>query len=118
MADPLTSTTSELQPGGDPTTPAPDPGRQPGLFETDRPSTEEKRESLRGTIAYALLGILAFVVVGSFVTLWFNWGTGEELDTLLTLLFAPLIGLVGAVTGFYYGERSGAQSAGGGPLKD
>jgi len=107
VTDPLTTSTPEFD-VADPTTPLPAPRDPFGSINTSRPSTEEVRESLRGVIAYALLGILAFVILGSFVTLWFDWGTGADVDALLTILFAPLIGLVGAVTGFYYGERSSA----------
>lgn len=84
--------------------------RELGSLRSEKRSTEEQRELLRGAIAYALLAMLGFVVVAAFITLWFDWGTGEDLETLLTALFAPIIGLVGAVTGFYYGERS-AQAA-------
>ena len=30
----------------------------------------------------------------------------EALKSLLALIFAPIVGLVGAVTGFYFGEKS------------
>jgi hypothetical protein len=29
----------------------------------------------------------------------------EALKSVLTLIFAPVVGLVGAVTGFYFGEK-------------
>jgi hypothetical protein len=66
---------------------------------------EQQRETLRGRIAAALLGILAFIVVAAFLTIWFDWADDGELTDLLTLIFAPVLGLVGAVTGFYYGEK-------------
>jgi hypothetical protein len=77
----------------------------PGLPTPRVVPVEEKRETLRGRIAGALLLILAFIVVGSFLSLWFGWGTNEELTNVLSLVFAPVVGLVGAVTGFYYGEK-------------
>ena len=30
----------------------------------------------------------------------------EALKSLLEIIFAPIVGLVGAVTGFYFGEKS------------
>jgi hypothetical protein len=69
------------------------------------------REKTRGQVAAVLLGILAFLVAGSFISLWFDWASSEELDTLLTILFAPIIGLVGAATGFYFGERAAEETS-------
>jgi hypothetical protein len=71
----------------------------------------------RNNIAYILLGILAFVVFASFVTLclgWvFNWpATRPAVMDLLQLVFAPLVGLVGAVTGFYFGQQSTSEIQG------
>jgi len=74
-------------------------------------SQDRTRETARGRIALALLGILGFIIAGAFVTLWANWGTGDEIDSLLTMIFAPVIGLVGAVTGFYFGEKSASSAA-------
>ncbi len=54
--------------------------------------------------------MLGFIVVGSFLTLWFDWATSEQLLDLLGLIFAPIIGLFGAVTGFYYGEKYASSS--------
>lgn len=68
---------------------------------------EHHRERWRGKVAAGLLGMLGFIIVGSFVSLWFNWARQTELEALLTIIFAPVIGLVGAVTGFYYGAQSG-----------
>ena len=81
------------------------PPPAPGLPLPSAIPVEQQREALRGRIAAWLLAILGFIVVGSFVSLWFGWGETAALTDLLTLLFAPMIGLVGAVTGFYYGEK-------------
>ncbi len=66
---------------------------------------------MRGVIAIALLAILAFIIIAPFVIRSFGWTSLPDLEKLLTIIFAPIIGLVGAVTGFYYGERSAEQSA-------
>lgn len=43
----------------------------------------------------------------SFVTLWFTSTTFQDLKSLLEISFAPIVGIAGAVTGFYFGS-SGA----------
>lgn len=74
-------------------------------------SQDRTRETARGRIAFALLAILGFIIAGAFVTLWTGWGADGDVDDLLTLIFAPVIGLVGAVTGFYFGEKSATNAA-------
>jgi hypothetical protein len=65
------------------------------------------RERMRGAIAIVLLSILGAVVLFAFIGLWTQSILIEDMRTLLEILFAPLVGLVGAVTGFYYGSRAG-----------
>jgi hypothetical protein len=66
---------------------------------------EPQRERLRGWIAISLLGMLAFVLLCSFVSMWIGIDK-ELLQTVLTIIVGPLIALVSAATGFYYGSRS------------
>ncbi len=65
------------------------------------------REWLRGMLAGGLLALLAVIIIGSFVSLWFGWANSEEIDGILTQTLAPVVGLVGAATGFYFGGRVG-----------
>lgn len=88
----------------------PEPGPARPSITTIPLPLDVQREITRGRIAAALLAILGFLVAGSFVSLWFGWASSTELDALLTLLFAPVIGLVGAATGFYFGEKAGEES--------
>lgn len=63
------------------------------------------REWTRMIIAGGLALLLALCVLSSF---WYvKWGLGDsaDRDSLLNLIFTPLIGLLSAVTGFYFGER-------------
>ena len=73
---------------------------------------EPEREKKRGQIAIGLLVLLAGVVVGSFFSLWFKWTATDDLLKVLNVLFGSLIGLVGAVTGFYYGSAGGRGAKG------
>lgn len=70
----------------------------------------EDRERVRGRIAQILVWLLVGIVV---VSLGAGIGLGlrveegiESLKLVLELVLTPIIGLVGAVTGFYFGERS------------
>jgi len=61
-------------------------------------------------IAYLLVGTLTGVIAACFLGLAFDWFSIAELDSLLTLVFGSLVGLVGAVTGFYFGGKAGGQA--------
>ncbi len=52
-----------------------------------------------------LIALLVAVVLLSFLSLWINSVAANELEGLLQLVFAPIVALVGAATGFYYGAR-------------
>lgn len=64
------------------------------------------RERMRGIIVLTLLGILAGIIAAAFIALWLEAISSADLQTLLNLVFSPIIGLVGAAAGFYYGGRS------------
>jgi hypothetical protein len=63
----------------------------------------------RRSIAYWLLGILSVLLILSWTATLTGWATSQDIQDLMTLTFAPVVGLVGAATGFYFGERAGAQ---------
>lgn len=84
--------------------------KSPGLAEPDTGPTydpSKDRERLRGFIALGLLGLLAAIVVASFVFIFLHYKSDlSKLKSILDILFAPVVGLVGAATGFYFGEKS------------
>ncbi len=80
--------------------------------ETKPYDPEPERERKRGHIATLLLILLAGVIVGSFVTLWLKLAATDDLLKVLNVLFGSLIGLVGAVTGFYFGTAGARGSKG------
>jgi hypothetical protein len=82
--------------------------------------TESTREKMRGRLAIAL--VLTLVVVMG-LTFWYllmlsqSFGklTTDDLIALIpmvgTVLLTPLVGLIGAVMGFYYGGQTAVQAA-------
>jgi hypothetical protein len=84
------------------------------------------RETVRGTIALLLLWTLVLaigVVVLTGLVTAYNCHTKEactpetvelkSIRSVVELVLTPLIGLVGAVTGFYFGEKSANAKPGG-----
>jgi hypothetical protein len=74
---------------------------------------------MRGVIASALILTLIAVVVATFVYLWwlsrnFAGLTPDQLGAVIpmvaTTLLTPIVGLVCAVTGFYFGGQAAAQA--------
>ncbi len=67
------------------------------------------RENVRGHLAYIVVGLFALLVG---LTLWIaskavtNNDELQRLMQMLGVLLAPVVALVGAVTGFYYGEKA------------
>ena len=68
----------------------------------------EDREKVRANIAlilvYALVGVVAFALFSAWIVMPAE--NRAALFEVLKIVFAPLVGLVGAATGFYYGGKS------------
>lgn len=102
------------------------PGVASQLIEKNYDPTLD-RETIRGNIALALVstlvGVIAIVVLAGLVTAigCYNPATActpatiklETIRAVIELVVPPLIGLVGAVTGFYFGEKSVSSKPGG-----
>jgi flagellar basal body-associated protein FliL len=87
---------------------------------TTQDQAEIAREKQRGWIAGILIGALVVIVVGTFVyVIWMSTRVGQMttddlisvLQTIGTTLLAPLIGVIGAVIGFYFGGQAAVQGA-------
>ena len=68
------------------------------------------REGWRGRIAAGLLVLITGIVVGAFAVVALDWATARQLQDLLTAVFNPIVGLFGAVIGFYFGTAGQAES--------
>lgn len=87
---------------------------------TPAEETERGRERTRGRIAYLLIGTLVAIVVATFsYIIWLSTGfaqlsTNDLINVMQgvgTTLLAPLVGLIGAVIGFYFGGQTAVQAA-------
>jgi hypothetical protein len=73
-------------------------------------TVEVRQEDARTAIALTIAGSLAFIVLATFVTLWSHTIKFKSVDDIVKLVQAvlsPVVGIVGAVTGFYFGARQG-----------
>lgn len=70
---------------------------------------DKQREDLRGELAriliWALVLFLGFALLSSWISMVPD--NRQALLDVLQLIVGPMIGLVGAVIGFYYGEKKG-----------
>lgn len=72
----------------------------------DEYNPNKDREMVRGWLAQALVLLLTLVVLISFISVWAG-ADFEEVKGILELTLTPLVGLAGAVTGFYFGSKEG-----------
>ncbi|MBL8541897.1 MAG: hypothetical protein JNK68_16260 [Betaproteobacteria bacterium] len=80
-----------------------------GRLEEKKYDVERSTHEARKLIAYWLLGLLTLLVVGAFVGLLGVITDGpsfEQLKALVELILGPIITLVSAATGFYFGAKS------------
>jgi hypothetical protein len=102
-ADPATAT-AELDLTQEPADPASPQGLAPP--DTKPYDPERDREAVRGRIALLLIWILAGIIVASFLTVWGSPDKFPTVKSLLELIIAPVVALVGSATGFYFGGKS------------
>lgn len=67
---------------------------------------EITREWTRVAIAGMACGSLFILVLGSFITLWAQPSHFEHLKEILHIFIPPIIGIFGAIAGFYFGEKN------------
>jgi hypothetical protein len=136
MADDDTPSTDAQQPVAQTTSPSPaSPGgvrvidtldtteNDASQQVTEKPTVEKlpyqielEREKKRGVIATTLVWLLVGIVGVSFLTTHLRSITGWDLGGLqvkdvkeiLTIIFSPIVALVGTVVGFYFGGKSEA----------
>jgi hypothetical protein len=72
---------------------------------------DRDREHVRGLIAGGLLALVFLMVGGAFVMV--AWGGKEQLEAaekILGIVWGPIVALVSAATGFYFGAQSSTRT--------
>lgn len=92
-------------------------GEVVGIAETDVPGTLERPlvgekvgsllEGTRERVALGLLGLAGGILVVTGILIGVRAITAAEAKDLLGVAFVPVVTLLGAATGFYFGGRSG-----------
>lgn len=62
-------------------------------------------EDTRATLAYCLFGLLGGIVAVLLGMVVFNGLTVDEFLKVAAVTMSPVVGLVGAVSGYYYGRK-------------
>jgi hypothetical protein len=78
-------------------------------------SLEGRREDARTAISLVIVGSFAFIIAAAFVV--FVWRAPnpsvDDIVKFCQVLISPVAGIVGAVTGFYFGATQAQRSSGG-----
>jgi len=79
-----------------------------GPLSLDEPPFEElparRVERTRATLAYLLFGLLAAVLGALFVLLAGHTITPQGFESVSAVVLSPVVALLGAATGYYYGR--------------
>ncbi len=84
-------------------------GRQtarPSKIEAEPYDPRPQEDQARRNIAYCLIGLLFILCLGTFATVWWTKIPVEDTLKIVQILLGPVIALVSAATGFYYGTKS------------
>ncbi|HVD03717.1 MAG TPA: hypothetical protein VNF75_06235 [Candidatus Dormibacteraeota bacterium] len=72
----------------------------------------DRREKVRTNIAHWLLALVVILGLGLPVAYFLKWVSPSGLKDLLTGVWTPILGIFGAVTGFYYGTHASDRERG------
>jgi purine-cytosine permease-like protein len=64
------------------------------------------REVVRARVAYLMIGLLIGIVAAMIGGLLSGYLSPEAAEKVAAVILSPVVGLLGAVLGFYYGEQS------------
>ena len=66
----------------------------------------KEQEKVRGLIAQGLIVMLAIIILLAFISLWHYGSSFADLEKLMTIVFGPVIALVGTAIGYYFGGKA------------
>jgi hypothetical protein len=67
---------------------------------------DKTRENYRGLIAMILISVMSTLIAASFALFWIHPDRSKDLQQFFSLIFGPVVALVGAATGYYFGSQS------------
>jgi len=70
------------------------------------------QEFVRSVLALSLVALLAGIIIVSFALVALKSVAVADMDTIMKIVFAPVIGLVGSVVGFYFGAEVASRNSG------
>lgn len=86
-----------------------DPGAgTPRTPELEAYDPKKAHDDVRKYVTFVLLGVLALVLICIFVSAWIHTCIGVEFEVIekvATLVFTPVVALVGTAVGFYFGGQ-------------
>lgn len=71
-----------------------------------KPGIAEMRENARSDIAKLLFVLLFLVAIWAMGIFSYDPSSRESLKDLVSLLFTPIVGILGTVLGFYFGAQT------------
>lgn len=77
-----------------------------GDLSIDQPSVTEGPPIGRtqARLAYLLFALLTFLLTALLIMLWFGHLTAATFGNVAAIVVTPVVGLLGAATGYYYGK--------------
>ena len=74
-------------------------------FKEEKYNPRIQEDSARRRIAYILLGLLAVVLIWALLSVTFCPDSEQRIVNILQIILGPIIALVSAATGFYFGAK-------------
>jgi hypothetical protein len=75
------------------------------VFQEEAYNPGPQEDSARRRIAYILLGLLSVVLIWALVSITLRPESDEHIVKVLEIVLGPIIALVSAATGFYFGSK-------------
>ena len=81
-------------------------GRKKIKFKEKDYDPKRQEDTARRRIAYILLALLGIVILWSLASITFCPDSEDKIVNILQIVLGPMVALVSAATGFYFGSKS------------